>query len=163
MRKMQEDIIKLAKEIAYQIEKEKDLPEKYKIETFKLLLQHGLGLGVGIAGKGVPSAIGVTGEEISFSEFLNQIEEPRTNPQRFAAVAYFYETTRDEISVTQENIITTLTEAGLPPPKNFSRDMRTANSTRNALLMSADPKDGNPSWRLTRTGRNFIEQRAKHT
>ena len=57
----------------------------------------------------------------------------------------------------------TLAEAGLPPPKNFTRDMRIATSSRNALLMSADAKEGKTAWRLTRTGRSFIEGRLKQT
>jgi len=155
---MQEETLKLAIEVANNVENQ--LPEKYKIEAFKLLLQHSLGLGVG-TGKGVTSAIGLTGMDTSFSEFFNQIEEPKTNPQKFAAIAYYYEASRGESSITQENIMATITEAGLLTPKNFSRDMRTATSSRNALLMSADPKEGSSAWRLTRTGRSFIEQRIK--
>ncbi|MBN1161281.1 MAG: hypothetical protein JXA17_04990 [Dehalococcoidales bacterium] len=158
---MQEEILKLAKEIANQIEKEKGLPEKYQIETFKLILQNSLGIGMGISGKKSTLPIGLIGDEKSFSEFLNQIEEPKTNPQKFTAIAYYYEIYLKEISVSQENIITTMKEAGLLPPKNFTRDMNVATSSKNALLMKADPKDGKTAWRLTRTGRSFIEGKIK--
>ena len=76
---METEEIELAKEIVKQVENDDQLPEKYRIEAFKLLLQYKLGLGVSTiqAGKRVPSVIGTIGEEMSFSEFLNQLEEPK--------------------------------------------------------------------------------------
>lgn len=160
---MEIEIFKLATETANQVENDQQLPEKYRIEAFKLLLQYKLGLGAGPAVKMPPSSVTLIGEEITFSEFLNQIEEPNTNPQKFAAIAYYYESSRRESSITQDDIMATMTEAGLITPKNFGRDVRTATSSKNALLMVADPKDGKAAWRLTRTGRSFIEQRIKKT
>lgn len=149
---MQEEPINVALEIAKQVEQ---LPERYRDDAFKLILEDWLRVRRGEAPKFAEVV-----EEISFSEFLNQLEELRTNPQRFAAVAFYYERHRGERSVTQENIINSMTDASLRSPANFTRDMRVAASARNALLMQArEQKDGAPAWQLTRTGRTFIEQR----
>ncbi len=156
---MQQEPINVALEIAKQVEQ---LPEQYRIGAFRALLEHQLAIkSTAVARMEAPKfAEGV--EEMSFSEFLNQLGELRTNPQRFAAVASYYERHRRESSVTQEDIINSMTDAGLPAPANFARDMRVATSARNALLMRArEPKDGASAWQLTRTGRTFIEQRLK--
>jgi len=159
---MQEEPINIALEIVNQVEEQ--LPQRYQVEAFRVLLEHRLGIkAVAIAGK-VAREFPVAEEEMSFSEFLNQLGELQTNPQRFAAVASYYERYRRESSVNQDDIVNTMTDAGLRAPGNFSRDMRGATSARNALLMQArQRKDGSPAWQLTRTGRTFIEQRISAT
>lgn len=155
---MQEEPIGVALEIVNQVEQ---LPEQYRVDAFRVLLEYKLGIkAVAVAQKVAPE-FPAAAEQISFSEFLNQLEEPKTNPQRFAAVAYYYEKYRKENSVAQEDIVSAMREAGLRPPANLSRDIAIATSTKNALLMQADPKGGVSAWQLTRTGRKFIEQRTK--
>lgn len=156
---MQEEPLKIAEEIADAIE-ESRLPEQYRLIVFRAILEHRLGIRTAIPAQAKTPEPSLTAEELSFSEFLNQFgEQLRTNPQRFAAVASYYERYRRESSVTQEEIIGTMTDAGLRPPANFSRDIRVATSTRSALLMpSREPKNGQTAWQLTRTGRQFIEK-----
>lgn len=156
---MQQEPIKIAEEIADEMEKSL-VPEQYRGVAFRILLEYRLGTRpVAAASIETPKFPGVT-EEMSFSELLNQIGELKTNPQKFAGVAFYYERFRQEGSVTQEDIINTMTDASLRAPANFPRDMRLATSTKNALLMpSREPKNGASAWQLTRTGRTFIEQR----
>lgn len=154
---MQEEPINIALEIVEQV---KQLPEQYRTDAFRVLLEHRLGISLAAAEEKAAPEVPPAAEEMSFSEFLNQLGEPKTNPQRFAAVAFYYERHRRESGVTQEDIINSMMDAGLRASANFPRDMRTATSAKNALLMSArEPKDGAPAWQLTRTGRTFIEQR----
>jgi len=153
---MEKDPLEIILEI---IEKVKSLPEQYRVDAFRILLDHQLKFEAGVIEE---KSTGFTkfGEEISFSEFLIQLGALNTNMQRFAAVASYYERYRQQSSVTQEEIVNTMSDAGLRPPANFSRDMRLAASARSALLMSArEPKNGAPAWQLTITGRSFIEQR----
>lgn len=153
---MQEEPIEVALEIVNQVEQ---LPEQYRVDAFRVLLEYKLGSkAVAVAQKAAPE-FPAAAEQISFSEFLNQLEELKNNPQRFAAVAYYYEKYRKENSVTQEDIVSVMREAGLLSPANFIRDIAIATSTKKALLMQVDPKDGTSAWQLTRTGRTFIEQR----
>ena len=151
--------VKIAKEIADQVD-QSQLPEQYRVAAFRAILEHRLGITPAVAARMEAPGFPGAAEEMSFSEFLNQLGELRANPQRFAAVAFYYERHRGERSVTQENIINSMTDASLRSPANFTRDMRVAASARNALLMQArEQKDGAPAWQLTRTGRTFIEQR----
>lgn len=159
---MEGNFLQLVTETANQLENEQQLPEKYKVEAFKLLLQHKLGLKPVTNNQGIPVSSTSIDEEITFSEFLNQIEEPKTNPHRFAAIAYYFESSNKGVSITQDEIMATMAEAGLVTPKNFSRDIRSATTSRQPLLMTAENKDGKPAWRLTRTGRSFIEQKIKN-
>jgi len=148
----------VALEITKQVEQ---LPEQYRIDAFKVLLEHRLRTGVAITAPVRGYTVPVAGE-ISFGEFLNQLEELKTNPQRFTAVAYYYAHHRQEDTVTQDDIVNSMVGAGVQPPKNFSRDMQVATSAKNALLMRArEPKNGVPAWQLTRTGQKFIEQKLK--
>lgn len=151
---MDEEMVRLAVEIANQVDQEKDLPENYRADAFRLILEHRLR-----AGREEAPRRAVVSVETSFNEFLNQLGDLGTNPQRFAAVAYYFDRTRQETSVTQNDIVTAMRNAGLRRPGNFSRDIRVAISPRNALLMSAERKDGAPAWQLTRTGRLFLEGR----
>lgn len=154
---MQEEPINVVLGIIKQVEQ---LPEQYRVEAFRVLLERRLGISLAAAAEKAAPEVPAAAEEMSFSEFLNQLGKLRTNPQRFAAVAFYYERHRGERSVTQEDIINSMTDAGLPAPANFARDMRVATSARNALLMLArEPKDGATAWQSTRTGRTFIEQR----
>lgn len=154
---MQQEPLDIALEIANQVEQ---LPEQYRAIAFRAFLEYRLGTRTGAPVRVETSGLPVDIEEMSFSEFLNQLGELRKNPQRFAAAASYYERYRRESSVTQEEIIGTMTDAGLRPPANFPRDIRVATSTRSALLMpSREPKNGQTAWQLTRTGRQFIERR----
>jgi len=155
---MEQEQIKIAEELVDEIEKSR-LPEQYREVAFRTLLEYRLGTrAITVEPTKIPKFPAVT-EEMSFSEFLNQIGEPKTNPQKFAGVAFYYERFRQEGSVTQEDIVNTMTDAGLRAPANFPRDMRLATSTKNALMMpSREPKNGASAWQLTRTGRQFIEK-----
>lgn len=154
----EQEPINVALEMAKQVEQ---LPEQYRVDAFRILLEHRLGVrppGVEI---GAPGARVIV-EELSFSEFLNQVGELKTNPQRFTAIAYYYDRYRKEKSVTEDNIVNSMMDAGLRAPANFSRDMRVATSAKNALLMQArEPKDRVIAWQLTITGRQFIEEKLK--
>jgi len=152
----EQEPINIALEIAKQVEQ---LPEQYRVDAFRVLLEHRLGIRPAEVQIETPGTH-VVAEEISFSEFLNQVGELKTNQQRFAVVAYYYNRYRKESSVTQDDIINTISDAGLPPPKNFSRDMKAAMRPRNPLLMETkQTKNGSHAWQLTRTGRMFIEQK----
>ena len=86
--------------------------------------------------------------------------EPKTNPQRFAAVAMHHRDYLRQSSVNRKDITEAMRQAGLPPPKNFARDMAAASGKRNALLMTAsDRKDGGLAWQLTKTGEDFLRAR----
>lgn len=154
----EQEPINVALEIAKQVEQ---LPEQYRVDAFRVLLEYRLGtrpVEMQIKTPGVH----IIAEETPFSEFLNQIGELKTNQQRFAAVAYYYNRYRKESAVTEDNIVDSMMSAGLRPPANFSRDMRVATSAKNALLMQArEPKDGAQAWQLTITGRNFIEAKLR--
>lgn len=154
----EQELIKVALEIAKQVEQ---LPEQYRVDAFRVLLEHRLGIRPTGVKTETPESR-VIAEEISFSEFLNQVRELKNNVQRFAGVAYYYDRYQKESSVTKENIVDTMMGAGLPAPANFGRDMRAATSAKNALLMQArEPKNGVAAWQLTITGRKFIEEKLK--
>jgi len=157
---MQNESIDIALEVANQVER---LPEQYRVVAFRVLLEHSLGIRP--AALHGPSITKVSvSEEMSFSEFLNEFEELKINPQKFAAVAYYYELQRHENNVTQEEIIDSMIDAGIRPPANFPRDIRVATSTKSALLMpSKEPKNGQAAWQLTRTGRQFLDKLRKST
>lgn len=154
----EQELIKVALEIAHLVDR---LPEQYRVDAFRVLLEHQLGIRpTGV--KTETPEFHVIAEEISFSEFLNKVGELKTNPQRFAGVAYYYDRYRKESSVTKDNIVDTMMGAGLHAPANFGRDMQTATSTKNALLMQArEPKNGATAWQLTITGRKFVEEKLK--
>ena len=150
---MQQEPIIVAIEVANQV---KELPEQYRVSAFKVILGFKLSQVEGTTADNVP---GIIQTDMSFSEFYNQLPELKTNPQRFAAVAFYCERSRQETTVTQEDIASLMREAGLRPPANFTRDMGLATSSKNALLMDArEPKNGKSAWQITRTGRQFIEQ-----
>lgn len=157
---MQNESIDIALEVANQVER---LPEQYRVVAFRVLLEHSMGIRpAALRGPSI-TKISVS-EEISFSEFLNEFEELKINPQKFAAIAYYYELQRQESSVTQEEIINTMIDAGLRPPANFPRDIRASTSTKSALLMpSKEPKNGQSAWQLTRTGRQSLDKLHKST
>jgi len=154
----EQELVNVALEIAHLVDQ---LPEQYRVDAFRVLLEHRLGIRAAEAQIEAPGARVIT-EEISFSEFLNQVGELKTNQQRFAAVAYYYNRYQKETSVTEDNIVDSMMSAGLRAPANFSRDMRVAISAKNALLMQArESKNGAPAWQLTITGRKFIEEKLK--
>ena len=99
--------------------------------------------------------------DLGFPEFYrNLAPEPKTNPQRFAAVALYHRECLKEPSVNQSEINDAMREAGLPPPKNFHRDIRAASDKRNALLMPArDQKEGAAAWQLSKVGEDFLRSR----
>jgi len=106
---MQNESIDIALEVANQVER---LPEQYRVVAFRVLLEHSLGIRP--AALHGPSITKVSvSEEMSFSEFLNEFEELKINPQKFAAVAYYYELQRHENNVTQEEIIDSMIDAGI--------------------------------------------------
>lgn len=154
----EQEPINVTLEIAKQVEQ---LPEQYRVDAFRVLLEHRLRIRPAEVQIETPGTHVIAGE-ISFSEFLNQVRELKTNQQRFAVVAYYYNRYRKESSVTKGNIVDSMMSAGLRAPANFNRDMRVATSAKNALLMQArEPKNGATAWQLTITGRKFIEEKLK--
>ena len=153
------DDVQIAKELAEALS---EISEPFKHDAFRILLKYRLGIQV-LPSRAVPVAVGhgpsVVG--IVFPEFYRSlIPEPKTNPQRFAAVAFYYREYLNQMSVNQKDIVEAMQEAGLPPGKNFPRDLKSALATRNALLIRArDQKDGASAWQLSKTGEDFVRSR----
>lgn len=151
--------VRIAKELASAVA---EVPEPFRTEAFKVLLHYRLGLVTQLASaQQAPTTAQRPAAMQNFAEFYRSLSpEPVSNPQRFAAVAYHYREHQSQPRVTRAEIINTMQEAGLPPPKNFSRDIKSATGTRNALLMpSREKKDGELAWQPTKTGEDFIRER----
>ena len=151
--------VRIAKELAEAVHD--GVPEPFKRDAFNILLKYRLGL----QSPTIPSVQGAKAhmlpEELGFPELYRLLApEPRTNPQRFATIAFYYREYRKQSSVNQADIVDAMHEGGLPPPKNFSRDIRVASDKRNALLMAApDKKDNATAWQLSKTGEDFVRER----
>lgn len=150
--------LKIAQELAEALS---DIPEPFKHDAFRILLKYRLGIQALPQTTTHPTeahapAIATQG----FPQFYRSLSpEPKMNPHRFAAVAFYYREYLKQMSVNQNDIVDTMQEAGLPPPKNFPRDIRLASDPRkrNSLLMSArDEKDGAPAWQLSKAGEDFL-------
>ncbi len=151
--------VRIAKELADALT---GFPESLKGEAFKILLQYRLGLAAQLPPSlQVDRRVGTPKIDGTFSEFFKGlVPEPKSNPERFASVAYYCKEYKSQPSVTQSEIIDTMHGAGLPPPKNFSRDIKTATGKRSALLMLAKEENGGVrAWQVTKTGEDFIRTR----
>lgn len=151
------DDVKIAHDLTQEIDR---VPEPYRMEAFKILLRARLGPSPGLRRdvKDPSATTNFRSPGITFSEFYGSLKpEPRGNPQRFAAVAYFHREHRGEPLVTQSDIRDSFGQAGLSRPKNFPRDVAMATGRKLGLLMAAENrKDGQRAWALTRTGASWI-------
>lgn len=152
------DDVTVAKELAEIMD---EVPETFRKDAFRVLLKYRLGMTRQRQKAGTSREAELTSGDATFSEFYRMLEpEPNANPQRFAAVAYYFRESLGELSVTREELNDTMREAGLRPAGNFPRDIKEATGRRNALLMPArEEKEGAPAWQLTRTGEEFIVER----
>ena len=148
--------VDIAKELAEGLT---EVPEPFKHDAFRILLKYRLGM------QSLPTQVSHATEarapsdvHLGFPEFYRDLApEPKTNPQRFAAVAFFFREHLSQRSVSHTDITDAMRSAGLPPAKNFSRDIRAASDKRNALLIPAgDNKDGAAAWQLSKTGEDFL-------
>lgn len=153
------EMLEAVEEIANLVEELPEQHNQYKMETFKILLQRKLGM--------TPAVTAVikhqefteaAEEELTFGEYYAKlVPEPKSNPKRFAAVADYYERWRREKSITRDEIIDAMTDAGLDKPRNYYRDMIKATTGRKPLLREAETKNELPAWQLTKTGREFMK------